>query len=105
MVQFDLLPSPSSLQPLGQVQPFGPEYFSLIFRSMCYFFCSLHETTELKTTYFQGKMQEFVGITIKIKVCIWRNVLKFQRNVRRMQTQIDLFFVKENNGDAHKNAQ
>ena len=36
--------------------------FSLILQSMCYFFCSLHETAELETMYFQGKMQEFVGV-------------------------------------------
>ena len=69
-------PPPAKPQPLGQVQPFGPEYFSLILRSMCYFFCSLHETAELKTMYFQGKMQEFVGIIIKIKVCILKECFK-----------------------------
>ena len=49
---------------------------------------------------FKGKCRNLLesgwrGTTIKIKVCIWRNVLKFQRNVRGMQTQIDLFFAKE----------
>ena len=40
------------------------------------------------------------GITIKVllkSVLFWRNVLKFQRNVRGMQTQIDLIFAKETN--------
>ena len=35
--------------------------FSFILRSSCYFLRSVHEAAELKTTYFQGKMQEFVG--------------------------------------------
>ena len=28
---------------------------------MCYFSLSLSEAREMKTTYFQGKMHEFVG--------------------------------------------
>ena len=35
--------------------------FSLILRCTCYFSRGLHEAAELKTTYFKGKMQEFIG--------------------------------------------
>ena len=34
---------------------------SLILRSTCYFSRGLHEAAERKTTYFKGKMQEFIG--------------------------------------------
>ena len=42
---------------MGQIK----NSFSLILRSTCYFSRGLHEAAELKTTYFKGKMQEFIG--------------------------------------------
>ena len=42
---------------MGQIK----NNFSLILRSTCYFSRGLHEAAELKTTYFKGKMQEFIG--------------------------------------------
>ena len=41
---------------MGQIK----NKFSLILRSTCYFSGGLHEAAELKTTYFKGKMQEFI---------------------------------------------
>ena len=42
---------------MGQIK----NNFSLILRSTCYFSRGLQEAAELKTTYFKGKMQEFIG--------------------------------------------
>ena len=42
---------------MGQIK----NNFSLILRSTCHFSRGLHEAAELKTTYFKGKMQEFIG--------------------------------------------
>ena len=42
---------------MGQIK----NNFSLILRSTCYFSGGLHEAAELKTTYFKGKMHEFIG--------------------------------------------
>ena len=42
---------------MGQIK----NNFSLILRSTCYLSRGLHEATEIKTTYFKGKTQEFIG--------------------------------------------
>ena len=67
---------------VGQIK----NHFSLILQSTCYFSRGLHEVAKLKTTYFRSKIHEFVGVVgekepIKIRVCIWRYVLKIQTNV------------------------
>ena len=48
--------------------------------------------------YFQGKRHKFAGEwikrnkkAIKIKVCIWRYVLKLQMNLPMMRTRMDIF--------------
>ena len=56
-------------------------------RSTCYLSRGLHEAAEIKTTYFKGKTQEFIGEWLErnnpseLKFFIWRYVLKFQTNV------------------------
>ena len=54
---------------MGQIK----NKFSLILRSTCYFSRGLHEAAELKTTYFKGKMQEFIGEWLE-----WNNLSKLK---------------------------
>ena len=58
---------------------------------LCYFARGFHEAEELKTTYFQGKRQEFVGEWME------RNDLNLQTECASMiRTRIQIYFCKRN---------
>ena len=58
---------------------------------LCYFARGFHEAEELKTTYFQGKREEFVGEWME------RNNLNLQTECASMiRTRIQIYFCKRN---------